>query len=223
MNTKQSLALVSTSALAAGMAQGGIIYSGSLNLQQPYAASGLARQGVDMTGDGTNDFAFGYEANAALKPYVDGRTFVESALPPQSGIVSVLTKANTGLPVTAAGTMIDATYAAAYPPQMGTNSNTGRGYMYQSGDGSTIVGDWSNTATTDAYVGIELSLSGGTRFGWLHFVDNPASSPQTLTLKDWAYQSTAGVGIAAGAVPEPNVLGLSALGLAGLLASRRRK
>ena len=219
MNTKKSLALLSTSALAGGMAQGAVVYSGPLNLQQNFASTGVVRQGVDMTGDGTNDFAFGYEANVALKPYVDTRTFVEAALPNQSGIIGVLTKANTGFPVTVAGTMIDASFAAAYPPQP---ISAGRGYMYTA-DGSTAIGDWSNTATTDAYVGVELALSGGTSFGWLHFIDNPASAPQTLTLVDYAYQSAPNLGIEAGVIPEPSVCALTALGLAGFLASRRRR
>jgi MYXO-CTERM domain-containing protein len=219
MNSKKSLALVSTSALAAGMAQGSVIYSGPLNLQQSSSAT-LTRQGVDMTGDGINDFAFGFEAVSPPKPYVDARTFVDGALPNQSGIIGVLTKANTGLPVTLAGTMIDASYAATFPPQPIAD---GRGYMYENGNGDAVVGDWSNTATTDAYVGVELALSGGTRFGWLHFIDDPVSNPLTLTLVDYAYESAPGVGLQAGVIPEPSVGALGALGLAGLLASRRRR
>jgi hypothetical protein len=218
MNTKKSLALVSTSALAAGMAQGGVVYSGALNLQQSWsdASGAVTRQSVKMGISATNDFAFGFENNA-LKPYVDSRTYVGTDAGGTSGLVSLLTKANRGLPVTASGTMIDSSYAASYP-----TSSDGRAYMYQD-DSQSVAGNWSNTAVTDAYVGIKLNLSGNTSYGWLHFIDNPTASPQRLTLVDWAYQSTPGVGIAAGVVPEPSALALGALGLAGLIALRRRQ
>jgi len=212
MNTKQSVALVSTSALAAGMAQGAVVYSGTLNLQQ----SAVNRMPIDMTGDGTNDFTFGYEDNA-LKPYVDARTFVTSTIS-QSGNVSLLSKPGSkGFAVTPAGTMIDATYASLNP----VNSDP-RGYMYED-DSGAVAGDWSNTATTDAYVGIELALPGGTSYGWLHFIDNPTSNPATLTLVDWAYQSTPGVGIATSVVPEPSVCALAGAGIATLLMLRKRR
>ena len=94
MNTKKSLALVSTSALTAGMAQGAIIYSGPLNIQVTDTA-GNTRPAVDVNGDGKTDFVFGYEGSAP-KPYVDTR---KEYLAP-NGIVNLLAKANHGLPVT---------------------------------------------------------------------------------------------------------------------------
>ena len=215
MNTKQSVALVSTSALAAGMAQGAIVYSGPLNLQQNYDDVNF-RTPIDMTGDGTYDFTFGYE-NSNLKPYVDARTFVSSDIS-QSGIVSLLGKnGSRGLAVTPAGTMIDATYVSLNPV-----TSDGRGYMYED-DTQTIAGDWSNTATTDAYVGIELALAGGTSYGWLHFIDNPTANPVSLTLVDWAYQSTPGVGLATSVVPEPSACALAGAGIATLLMLRKRR
>jgi hypothetical protein len=112
--------------------------------------------------------------------------------------------------------MIDASYASLFPALP-----AGRAYLYKDGDTGNVTGEWSNSATTDGYVGIELALGGGTSYGWLHFIDNPSAS--SLTLVDWAYQSTPNVGIETQVVPEPTVCALGALGLAGLLASRRRR
>ena len=218
MNTKKSLALVSTSTLAAGMAQGSVVSSGPLSLTQTYSASQY-RQGVSMGVSGTNDFVFGFESDPT-KPYVDARTFVGSdpGAGGTSGLMSLLAKANHGLPVTPVGTMIDASYASLFPALP-----AGRAYLYKDGDTGNVTGDWSSTATTDGYVGIELALGGGTSYGWLHFIDNPSLSTSSLTLVDWAYQSTPNVGIETQVVPEPTVCALGALGLAGLLASRRRR
>jgi hypothetical protein len=228
MNTKKSLALVSTSTLAAGMAQGAVIYSGSLNLVQTLGVDDPnVRQSVNMLGGPNPDFTFGYEFgtswNGVLvpvveKPYVDVRTNVSTAIPVQSGMLSVLGKANTGLPVTGPGTMIDAGYAATYPLLTG-----GRGYMNQDGGSGTVIGDWSGTAITDAYVGIEVNPGDGNHYGWLHFIDNPTLDTHSLTLVDWAYESAVGVGISTSAVPEPSSLALGGVGIAALLMLRKRE
>lgn len=216
MNTKQSVALVSTSAFAAGLAQGAVVYSGQLNLQQNFDSVNY-RQPVDINHDGVSDFTFGYET-AANKPYIDARTSIGSLT--QSGMVGLLAKPNNGLPVTGLGTMIDSSYATTYPVAAGTIG--ARAYMYYNDGGDTIIGDWSNSAITEGFVGIELALSGGTRYGWLHFIDNPTANPVNLTLVDWAYESSPGVGIQTFVVPEPSTTALGGLGLAALLALRKR-
>ena len=214
MNTRQSLALVSVSTLAAGMAQGAVVYSGPLNLQQNFF-DGEARQPIDMTGDSVSDFTFGYEVTA-LKPYIDARTYVSSSIS-QSGMLSILGKANKGLPITSAGTMIDASYASSYPV-----ISDKRGYFFHD-DGDNLAGDWSNTSITEGFVGITLTQSGQTHYGWLHFIDNPTASPVNLTLVDWAYENVPGVGIETTLVPEPSTGALAGLGAATLLMLRKRK
>jgi len=210
--------------LAAGIAQGAVIYSGPLNLQQNLGLDDPdIRQPVNMLGGVNPDFTFGYEFGSSWngvyvpvvqKPYVDVRTSFNS----MSGMVSVLGKANQGLPVTPLGTMIDASYASIYP-----TIGDGRGYMYQDGGTAAVVGDWSGTAITDAYVGIEVNPGDGTHYGWLHFIDDPTTDPMHLTLVDWAYESTPGVGIEIAAVPEPSTAALAGLGLASLLLRRKHK
>jgi len=222
MKTRQSVALVSVSALAAGVAKGAIIYSGPLNLVQTLGADDtFVRQPLNMIGDSTPELTFGYEFGSAWgpdvqKPYVDVRTAPSTYIPLQSGMVEVLGKANTGLPVTPVGTTIDAAYATTYPLLTGE-----RGYLYQEGGGPTVVGDWSGTAITEGYVGILLNPGDGTHYGWLHFIDDPTTAPKQLTLVDWAYESTPGLGITI--VPEPSTVALAGLGLAAMLTMRKRR
>lgn len=152
------------------------------------------------------------------KPYVDVRTSPSTQIPLQSGMVEVLGKANTGFPVTPLGTTIDASYAFTYPLLTGE-----RGYFYQNGDGSGVVGDWSGTAITEGYVGIELNPGDGTHYGWLHFIDNPTTDPKSLTLVDWAYESTPGLGIETALIPEPSTSAMVGVGVATLLMLRKRR
>ena len=80
-------------------------------------------------------------------------------------------------------------------------------------------GEFDNV--TDAYIGLSFPIAGQTHFGWVRVdVDNAAG---TFLVKDWAYEDVAGVGIAAGAVPEPGALSLLAAGAAGVTMMRRRK
>lgn len=213
MNKRKSVVLASASALTAGVAQGSVVYSGPLNIQQNYDSVNY-RTPINLGVSGTNDFTFGYDGNT-LKPYVDTRTSVSATIN-QSGVMSLFEKPGSkGFPVTPAGTMIDATYAASFP------TNFARGYMYQD-DTQTVAGDWSNTAVTEGFVGFELALGGNINYGWLHFIDNPISSPTSLTLVDWAYQSTPGLGIQTIEAPEPSACALAGLGVAALLARKRR-
>jgi hypothetical protein len=190
MNSKQSLAVASTSMLAAGMAHGAIVYSGSIsNVISPGAS-----YPVDLNQDGTLDYTAHFDGNGSanqLKPFIDSG-------PGDSANANawVLSKTNAGAPVTAFETMIDANYAATYPKNQD-------GYLYMDHN-ANVVGDWSSTVDTEGYVGLELSDGVTfTNFGWAHLIYQASVSPtKTLMLVDYAYETTPNKGIPAGMISD---------------------
>ncbi len=75
------------------------------------------------------------------------------------------------------------------------------------------------------FLGVRFRISGLDHYGWIRMSveGNGPPTPNAITLHDLAYQTTPGVGIDAGAVPEPGGLGLLALGGLGVMSMRRRK
>jgi hypothetical protein len=198
VNKKHSVAILSTSALAAGMAQGAVIHSGPLNIQITCPDDwNVAPAEIDMNGDFITDFKVGFDGYLSSnwrKPFVDCRQ--------TSGIYGSLprTQADSGVPVTPFGTMIDANYLAP--------TTSEKAYLSQNGDGG-LVGEWPHMAMTEGYVGVELFdvSNSTTNFGWIHLVYSSAmvADPPVLTLVDWGYETTPGVGIPAGST---NTLGI---------------
>jgi hypothetical protein len=87
-------------------------------------------------------------------------------------------------------------------------------------------------STRRGFAGVSFGQAGARHFGWIRLewqdtngVTNGAGDPipNTLTAIDWAYESAPGVGILAGATPEPSTLALAlmATGSTGLLAWRK--
>ena len=208
MNTKHTLLLTSGSALAAGMAQGAVHYSGPVNT---VATFDLNRVGVydyfDLNNDGTPDYAFGFDGYSTAnyqKPFISGYLIS----PPGVASSAVLSrpynytddsgnpKTGYGLPVTAFGTMIDQNFLT---PNLDT-ANQNRTYFDQNGDGK-YIGDWLTGAKTEGYIGLELfdTTLSTTNYGWAHIIFDDASNPQTLTVVDFAYEDGNLVGIIAGA------------------------
>jgi hypothetical protein len=192
MKRNRTIAIVSTSTLAAGMAQGAVVYSGLLNIQIPCPPdTAVAPAHIDMNGDFVTDFEVGYDGFGSSnwrKPFVDTRLYSSSV---------ALTQPDSGVPVTPFGVMIDADYLEPSP--------TRKGYLSQNGDGH-LVGEWPQTAATEGYVGVILYDSGNstTNFGWIHMIYDATVNPPNLTLVDWAYETTPGLGIPAGST---NTLG----------------
>jgi len=90
-----------------------------------------------------------------------------------------------------------------------------------------IAPDTNNSLT--GMVGLAFSKGGNTHYGWLEILTSrdSAGRPETLRVLSAAYESQPGVDIQAGAVPEPETvglgLGLLALGAAGVRSMRQRR
>lgn len=203
MNTKHTLLITSSSALAAGIAQGAVHYSGPTNIVVSLPPTPAVGAYFDLNNDGVPDFGIGFdgftEANHQ-KPFIFGYpNYVAGsavlARPYDYVNDSGVPTTAYGLPVASFGTVINQTYLA---PNF---SATAQNYTYfdQNGDGK-YVGDWLTGAKTEGYIGLELfdsSLS-TTNYGWAHLIFDDTANPQTLTLVDFAYEDVSLKGIIAG-------------------------
>jgi hypothetical protein len=174
---------------------------------------------VDFNHDAVSDFSFNNQAGGknANRFYGNGDgSAVKSAV-----ATAAYGTSSTRPAALAAGALIDASRSYATDP--GGNANT------LAGDGTINPGtDDQNSGyfPTDGsvrYAGVKFFVGADTYYGWIGMtLQNPASTSSTGTITDFAYESTPGQGIAAGATPEPSGLALLALGAAGLVRRRDR-
>lgn len=80
-----------------------------------------------------------------------------------------------------------------------------------------------------AFVGLKFEADDGIHYGWIDVegasrtMENHLLTDSSLIIHGWAYESTPGVGIAAGAVPEPSSVALFAIGAVGVWILRKEK
>jgi hypothetical protein len=101
---------------------------------------------------------------------------------------------------------------------------------FGSGTGETTGPTAFLTNSSSNLVGFrftEATLNGGAvAYGWMRISLSATTGSQPRMIVEYAYEDTAGVGIAAGAVPEPStiaLLGVMAAGALGVREWRRRK
>ena len=182
------------SAMAAGQADAAIQYSGIQNI-----GIGLGfYQNLDLDGDFFQDiklknYNYGTPYQGATVIYGPGQLV---GFQPGLAYVSALT----------AGETIDA----------GTVGPTFFGSM---GYAANPQSEFDNA--TDAYIGLSFPSGPNLYYGWIRVDIDSANG--TFLIKDWAYEDVSGVGIEAGAVPEPGALSLLAAGAAGVTMLRRRR
>lgn len=74
---------------------------------------------------------------------------------------------------------------------------------------------------TTAYMGVKFYISDYEHYGWVR-ISNPWEGISGGVILDFAYETTPGVGILAGAVPEPTTVGLLSVGLLVFIFQQRR-
>ena len=121
---------------------------------------------------------------------------------------------SSGTPLTA-GTTIDQTLSDYWIS--GTQSMAQ--WIRLLDDTTVSFGSWAGIDS--GYMGLEFDISGQTHYGWAR-ITSVYDSP-TVTIHDWAYETQPGVGIAAGAIPEPSTTALFCLGGLGLISTLFRK
>ncbi len=204
MNDRRPIVVVALMATVAGCLHAEIISS---NLPVPL----LMHDGLfgtyypfDLNGDSITDFTFGASPGfVGLFPEPTNRLVYRASSPPNLGgpVASLATDFSIGL------NLNDSSVA------WGSND---LGYY-------TVVLVVNIGSSTDfngrGYAGLEFSLPDGTHYGYFYL--GALAGFDSAYLYGWAYETTPGMPIAAGAVPEPCAVSLVTLGLAFVLLGRR--
>ena len=199
--SKKALAVLSSSALAAGFAHGAVVYQ---YYNQTIAAGNGESLTFDLNQDGSPDFSVTFSDDGLgipgiVNPYQ--KPFIISDLN-SSGSTTNSVLANSpivnpqGLPVTPSGTVINGGYESAQSI----------GYFYY--NGNSQEGSWDTMGNIDGYVGLELTdSSDNTYYGWAQFIYNQTNVmggfEGTITLVDTGFETQPGVGILTGQTAEP--------------------
>lgn len=198
------------SVASTGSADAFVVYSGEQNIDVALYNA----QPLNLNGDAYSDillknyvFTGGYYQGAFVS-FAPGSLVAFPAGPNNLVYVTALTQ----------GATIDS----------GTVSGFAAGSMAYQLPGSPPTNQNPNAqfdATTGAFIGLAFPIGGSLpenlHFGWVRV--NTDILTGSMTIVDWAYQSQPGVGITAGAVPEPFSLGLLAAGAAGLALLRSQR
>lgn len=199
MKTKK-LAMVSASALTAGMAHGAVVYTYCDPANPAYTVSvGDCRMYLDLNQNGLVDFQATFNGGHVSKPYIGDEPGLlnEPSLTPYVLSDAADGSNSQGLPLTPFGTTIGPSY----------ESQQGDGYFLNDAN-NNLVGAWINAGNNDGYVGLVMSDGGGNDYyGWAHFIYNPNTvlngTTGTLQLLDYAMETSPNTAILAGQTAEP--------------------
>jgi hypothetical protein len=202
-------------------AEAGIVYSGPQNVTlAPRTNTGSASHSINIDGHGHNFVLGGYRSTVA-------HTFVYAG---------VWGAGRGGLQVLHGGSSLK-NLASGAKISNGAGAFGGSAPFFLRLKIATIggatrppqLGTWPQSHV--GFGGFKFTSGGQSHFGWIKLEWNGGTFgkatgiPTSITALGWAYETTPGLAIAAGAVPEPStgVLALLASGSAGVLAWRKRR
>lgn len=196
MKTKKTILVASSSMLAAGMAQGAIVYH---SVNQSVTTGDPIK--IDLNLDGTDDFQVFFDAfqYGSAKPCIQE---ISKTSNPSAWVFNqmVMGNNNNGLPVIPFGTTITNQFTVGdytVSPSLDSEGNR-RGYLYQS---ETKVGEWPTASGSDTTGYVALALVdnnlGTTNYGWVQ-IELSYNPTATLRVIDCAYESVPGASIDAG-------------------------
>lgn len=196
------------------------------NARDPADDRGYSTLSIDFNSDGSEDFVIGFSQSFVGVFHAPGsRVFIRGDPPPNTAgtVASILSG------VVINGSMGDSSFnwfngrpvTDAFPDQLGKQI-TELALSFNQGSSG-------HTRGKDGYLGFEFPLENGTHYAWVHFdaSENLRNSDGSISgiggyIDGWAWETTPGLGIVAGAIPEPSLSLFAALSFSGLLLRRRR-
>ena len=203
--TRSALAMAAGAGLmlAASHAHAVVVYSGTVNLSIPATTNGLY---LNVVNGATNLPAGG-----------GGSTVPGWDINPWS---------STGLGFFSPGTPVGGAYvlsASSTTANLAPGSSIGAGSTF--GTGSSLnTSQWNLNSDNNLFGFRFVNESGGTtHYGWARISLGGTINDPSRTLVEYAFESTPGMAIQAGVVPEPGTFAMLGLGVAAVLAARRRR
>lgn len=179
----------------------------------------LTTEPVDVDGNGTVDFTFGYDFSAiGIQTERSNRIVIRIDPPPNIG------GPTTSLPL---GYALSSTLVAeGFEDFSWASSDYLGGYVSPGENAFSIISMVLSTGSASDFngrgaIGFEFHAEDGIHYGY--FDINASKGYAGLTLYGWAYESQPGVAILVGQVPEPSALILVGLATLSFLSRRQRK
>lgn len=191
-------------AVVVGSANAAIVWSGAVNIEIASTTNGLYLNVItgatNMPGSTGGATVPGWDIN----PWSSSTLNFFNPSNPTGGVYVRTSAATAGVSNLAAGTLI------------------GASSLYTSGVAQTTGSNPFNLNSSSNIVGFRFfnEASSTIHYGWFRVSLAGTLAAQPRALVEYAYESDAGVAIAAGAIPAPGAIAL--LGLAGLAGRRRR-